>query len=207
MIATAKFANAPVELENVNWGDKSRAELRKNSQTGTFPYLHTPHGVLSEAYAIVQYIAANYNKALLGANAWEEALVNQWVQFSHLEILRHSKYTIYHLFGFYEYNATEANKSIAEVKESLQYLNAQLEGKSYIVGESYTLADLELFFALRAYFQLLFTEDVRKNIQNVTNWFTTLAANEHIVAAYGRTLLAKVAQQTPKVEKTLVKIS
>ena len=49
IMATAKFANAPVVLENVNWGAAEREQLKRNSSTETFPYLVTPDGNLSEA--------------------------------------------------------------------------------------------------------------------------------------------------------------
>jgi len=42
---------------------------------------------------------------------------------------------------------------------------------------------------------------------NVTAWFTKLAANEHMVSSYGRTLLARVAQPYPKLSSGLVRIN
>lgn len=191
-------------MENLNREDKARNELRKNSQTGTFPYLATSNGVLSESFAIIQYLAKNYNKALLGNDAWEEALVNQWVQFSHLEIESHRKYTIYPLFGFHEYIPAEADKALTEIMASLKYLNEHLEDKDCIVGTAYTLADLEQFYELRPYFQFVFTEGMRENFKNVTRWFVKLAEHENISSCYGRTLLAKVAQLPPRLEKSLV---
>jgi len=166
--------------------------------------LDTPNGTLSEAYAIVQYLAATFNKTLLGSNDWEVALVNQWVQFAHWEITRYSKALLYPIFGFFEYNSAEGAKALAEIKEWLKNLDKHLDGNDFIVGDSYTIADLEVFYALRGYFQLIFTEDVRKGFANLTVWFTKLAANQHIVNSYGRTLLCKVAQPYPKPSSGLV---
>jgi len=191
-------------LENVNWGDSSRDGLRKNTQTGTFPYLETSHGVLSEAYAIVQYLASTYNKDLLGKNEWEQAQVNQWVQFAHWEINRYSKSLVYPIFGFYEYNNEEGAKALSEIKQWLKNLDNHLEGKDYIVGDAYTIADLEVFFALRGYFQLVFPEDVRKTLSNISSWFNKLSLNEHIVKSYGRTLLCKSSQPYPKLSSGFV---
>ena len=191
-------------MENVNWHDSSRDQLKKSTQTGTFPYLKTEHGALSEAYAIVHYLAATYNKALLGANEWEQAQVNQWVQFAHCEISRYSKALVYPIFGFYEYNSAEGSRALSEIKEWLKNLDKVLDAKDHIVGDSYTLADLEVFFALRGYFQLVFPEEVRKTLPNVTAWFNKLASNAHVVASYGRTLLCKVPQPYPKASSALV---
>ena len=147
-------------------------------------------------------MANTYNKSLLGENAWDRAQVDQWVEFAHLEVLRYMKDIIYPLFGFSEYNKEKSDAATKELKEWFKVLNTQLEGKQYFVGNSYTLADLELFSALRAYLQFVFVEDVRKNLfPNVTAWFVKLAGHPNIVSTYGRTLLCKIPQKAPKVEK------
>jgi elongation factor 1-gamma len=201
ILAVAKFANAPVELENVNWGAPQREELRKNASTGTFPYLVTPNGVLSEAYAIVKYLLSTYNSSMLGNSAFERSQVNQWVEFSQQELMRHNKNVVYPILGFTQFNKEESDKSLKEVKEFLRIVNTQLTGKKYLTGSKLTVADLELFFVLRFYFTLVFAEDIRKNVfPNVTNWFVALAAEPQMVAAYGRTLLCKTPQKAAKVE-------
>lgn len=155
----------------------------------------------------MQFLASQNTKTLLGATEWEQAQVNQWVQFAQWEITRYNKSLVYPLFGFYEFNSAEAEQSLREIKEWLKNLNNHLSGRTYVVGDNVTLADLELFYALRGYYQLVFPEEVRNNLlPNVTAWFLRLAANENLVSAYGRTLLCKVPQQAPNVEKTLVRI-
>jgi elongation factor 1-gamma len=48
----------------------------------------------------------------------------------------------------------------------------------------------------------VFVEEIRNNVlPNITAWFVKLANNEHLVKVYGRTLLCKVPQKAPKVEK------
>lgn len=204
-MAVAKFANAPVELENVNWGAAERANLKSNTTTGTFPYLVTKDGNLSEAYAICQYLAANFNEKLNGSNKWENAQVNQWVQFAHIEIGKNNKAVVYPLLGFYAYNAAEAQAASTEVVQWVKVLDAHLAGKSYVVGNGITMADLELFYVLRFYMQLHFAEETRKHFPNVVAWFTSLMVNPHIVRSYGRTLLCKVQQVAPQIQKLVNK--
>jgi len=200
-MAVAAFANASVTLENVNWGAPEREELKKSTTTGTFPYLETPNGVLSEAYAIVQYLAANFNEKLNGANKWENAQVNQWVQFAQIEITRYNKALIYPILGFYEYNASEAQRASKEVVQWVKVLDAHLAGKNFIVGSEITLADLEMFYTLRFYMQLHFAEETRNLIPNVVAWFSRMMVNPHIVKSYGRTVFCKTAQVAPQLPK------
>jgi glutathione S-transferase len=193
-MAVAKFCNAPVTLENVNWGAAQRDQLKNNSSTNTFPYLVTPDGNLSEAYAIIQYLASNFDGKLYGANKWENAQVNQWVQFAQIEITRYNKALIYPILGFYEYNAVEAQRASVDVVQWVKVLDAHLAGRNFVVGDQLTLADLELFYPLRFYMQLHFTEETRNLMPNVVAWFSRLMVMPNIVTSYGRTLFCKVAQ-------------
>ena len=175
-MAVAKYANAPIVLENVNWGAPERETLKNNTKTGTFPYLETPEGTISETYAIIKYILSNYNTSMLGESAFQKAQVNQWVEFSHQELSRHHKACLYPILGHGEFDKDAADKGLKEVKDFLKLVNTQLKGKTYLVGDSCTVADLELFYTVKFYFTLVFPEEVRKNIfPNVTAWFVNLA--------------------------------
>lgn len=164
--------------------------------------MQTPHGILSEINAINHYLAEAYNTSLLGSNAFEKGQVKQWIEFANLEVGRNNKALIYPLFGFYEYNKTEADHATKDLKEQLTVLNKHLEGKSFLVGNSLTLADATMFYNLRPYFQLVFVEDQRKKLYpNITTWFNSLANSEAAVRSFGRTVLCKVPAKHPKVEK------
>lgn len=193
-MAIAHFGNAPVVQENVRWGCPSREQLRNTSETRTFPYLETANGVLSEAYAIVQYLAANFNQRLMGNNTWENAQVNQWVQFAQNEITRYNRNLIYPILGFYELNAQEAQRAATDIMQQIQVLDSHLAGRQYIVGNEITLADLEMFFPLRFYMQLVFNQETRSMMPNVVSWFTNMMQNPNIVRAYGRTVLCEKCQ-------------
>jgi elongation factor 1-gamma len=109
---------------------------------------------------------------------------------------------LYPIFGFATYDKTEADNANKEIKEYLKVLNKYLEGKTYAVGNSITLADVELFNAIRGYFSFVIVEEQRKNLYpNITKWFTGLSTNESFLKAFGRTVLCKVPQKAPKVEK------
>ena len=53
VLHVVEASKAPVELQNVDWEDKeTREKLLPKSPTGTFPFLDTEEGVLSESKAI-----------------------------------------------------------------------------------------------------------------------------------------------------------
>lgn len=202
VVAISNLANAPLTSENVNWGDSSRDALKLKTQTSTLPYLETSQGIISESLAISYFIAETYKPELLGANSWEKALVGQWVQFAANEIARFNKTLIYPIFGFSTAEKTEVDTANKELKEFLKVLDKHLQGKSFAVGNSITLADVELFNAVRAYFTLAIVEEQRKNLYpNILKWFNSLSTNSALVKAFGRIVLCKVPQKAPKVEK------
>lgn len=202
VLAAGHFANAPMKLENVNWGDEEkRSQLRTKNATQTFPYLQTSEGTISQSYAIIQYLADAYNQSLLGSNSFERAQVDQWVDFGHLELAKYAPDCIYPIFGFRDYNKENSDNAQKNFRETLKLLNNHLEGKTYIVGQNVTLADLELFYVIKPYFELLFVEAIRKQTMNVLNWFNNMAKNQNILKAYGRVILCKVPHKAPKCEK------
>ena len=120
-----------------------------------------------------------------------------------MDLGKNSAAAVYPLFGWYEYNKEKSDAAIKDVKEHLKTLNNHLSGRDFVVGDAYTLADLELFYVLRAYWQFIFVEEIRKKqFGNISSWFEKLITNSNIQAAYGRILLCKAPQKAPKVEGT-----
>jgi len=199
----AKYAGAPVEVENIGWeAQDKRKELKAVIPTGTFPYLQTAQGNIGECMAIIQYLAEAHKPELLGANAFEKAQVRSWVEFACVEVQRNNKALIYPLFGFMEFDKVAADAATVEIKGHFDTLNKQLAGKTYLVGSSATIADIVLFNHMRFYYQFVLVEAQRKNIYpNLTAWFVNLANGEHAIKAYGRTVLCKVPLKAHKVEK------
>ncbi len=71
-----------------------------------------------------------------------------------------------------------------------------------MVGNSWTYADVDIFFTLRHFFQMVFNEHFRTHVfPNVTRWFTEISNNEHVLKVCGRTQLCKVVQKAPKLGK------
>jgi len=202
VLVAAKLANAPVEFVHVATDASNRADHKKSSPTGTLPSLETPQGVISESAAISLYLAETYNPSLLGANSFEKAQVRQWNEFASGEITRNNKNCIYPLFGYFPYNKTEADASLAEIKEHFKLLNTHLEGKTYFVGSNITLADLNLHLAVGAYLQFLFAEEARKKLfPKLTEWYWNLATSEAFTRVWGRAFLLKVPHRYPVQEK------
>ena len=191
VLHVVEAANAPVELQNVDWDDKeARAELEKKSPTGTFPFLETPEGVLSESKAIELYLAEKYKPELLGQGDVQKAQVRQWMDFASFELGDCARKIVYPIFGWCPYCKDSADEANIRLKEFMKALDQQVKGKRYAFGEELTLADIALFRQLKFFFQLVFTKGLREKVfPNVNDWFLRVLNTPETDKVYGKVLL------------------
>ena len=185
------LTKAPVELQNVDWEDaETRKTLTPKSPTGTFPFLETTEGILSESRAIENYLALKHKPELLGENDFEKGQIRQWSDFAIFEIGYCAKEIVYPLFGWKNYCKESADKANNKFKEFMRTLDAQLKDKEFVMGAKLTLADVTLFRELKYFFQLVFPKGLRDKVfPNATKWFQKMAETEEVKKAYGKILL------------------
>jgi len=145
----SREAGISVELKKVNLKDKvveGGADYRKINSKGYVPALELDNGqVLTEGPAIVQYLADQKPESNLApkAGSIERYKLQEWLNFITTEI--HKGFS-----PLFKPNTPDEYKKIA--RENLagrfDWLNQQLEGKDYLTGKSFTVADAYLFTVL-----------------------------------------------------------
>ncbi len=142
-------AGIPVELELVSLNThktKAGQDYYATNPKGQVPAVELEDGsILTEGPVIVQYIADQKpeSKLLPPAGTMERTRVQEWLNYVGAEL--HKSFGP--LFGHApeEYQAT--------VKQSLvkkfDYVAKQLDGKPYLTGDTFTVADAYLFTILR----------------------------------------------------------
>jgi len=138
-----EFDEIKVDFEK---GDQFKPEYLRLNPNGKIPCIVDGDFVLWESMAINNYLATKYHTDLLGDSPEEKALVDQWSYWSLLEMQPHL-YTI----GFQKFRAEEGQrdeKAIEKAMEPLpklfEILENQLEGKEYILGDNFSLADINV---------------------------------------------------------------
>ena len=186
-------SGANCSFENIDLADiETRKNVVSKTPTTTLPFLEAEEGNLSETNAILFYFAQKYKKDLLGKNAFENAKINQWIEFGSCELNRCQKAIIYPIFGWHEFSKDIFDRENGKIKDYLKSLEKELEGKNYFVGERLTLADIVLFRYLRLFMMFQFPEGMRKKLcPNTTRWFENLMKTDEVIKAYGRILLCK----------------
>ena len=186
-----EVSKAPVELQNVDWDDnETRKTLETKSPTGTFPYLETEEGVLSQSKAIEIYLAEKYKPELLGEGDLQKAQVRQWMDFASFELGDCAQKIVYPIFGWKPFCKDSYDEANMKLKEFMKAIDQQVKGKRYAFGEQITLADIALFRHLKYFFQLVFTKGFREKVfPNVCDWFLRVLNTPETDKVYGKVLL------------------
>jgi len=192
VLIVAKYAGLNfVVVSDVDF--KSEEFLKKNP-TGKVPVLETENGSISEANAIVRYLAREAKPALYGKSNLDAGLIDQWIDFAATEVELPSLAWIFPIQGIIPNNPLATKKAQEDIKKVLQILDSHLITRTYIVGNTVTLADIVLATSLLELYQLVLDPTFRGPFVNVNRWFTTIVNQPEVHAVLGEVKLSEKAQ-------------
>lgn len=202
-VITANLAKVPVEEVFVTQEDLKSKEWKARALNGKTPMLETPEGNLVESAAIARYLASQGEGHLGGANAWETAQVNQWVDYSHTTIFPHLYPILRAVFGLGDAVDSDAyNNAVKEIKEIAKILNTHLQGKTHLVSNRITVADVAVAVQFIPLYQTILDAGFRKAMPNVASWLETLVKLPEVVRRVGNVKFAgKAIKATHVLEK------
>lgn len=163
-----------VEYEQVELNMKEKEQKQewylKLNPNGKVPTMVDGEFVLWESYAINTYLAEKYKPEFLGASLEEKALVNQWSYWALIHLQKYFEITLY--FNLFQVGTKEnAEKAKIDVVPFITILEKYLEGKEYIVGNTFTLADLNVATVIHMGFGVQFDFS---NFTNILRWTESL---------------------------------
>ena len=180
------LAEKGIELDRVELdiaaGANREAPYTDKNPGGQMPSLELDDGrYLAETVAICEYLEELHPEPpLVGTTPEERAETRMWQRRVELGITEN----LYNGFRFAEglqmfkdrmHCLPEAADGLKEiVQEKLAWLDSLMEGKSYLVGERFTLADVVLFAALD--FGAGLGQGIDPRLENLTSWFDRVAA-------------------------------
>ena len=176
-----KGLEIPIVPVNMMTGEnQSEGYLAKNS-LGKMPLLELDDGTcIAESVAICRYLEEmNPDPPLMGRNPLERALVEMWHRRMELELLIPMITIFLHTGEMWKDRVTQipqvAETRTLYVKERMEWLDRELNGKEFITGEDYTVADIAAqcaFVMGKAALGLRIAEDQL----NLSNWFTRVSS-------------------------------
>ena len=144
-----KALGMPYEIRTVNIvaGATRTPEFLAVNPNGKIPVLVVPgRGPLAESHAIIGYLAEG--SALVPADPWERALMWQWMCFEQYQLepgVGTVRFWLTSLRKKPEDFGERYTERFQRGADALAVLERGLAGRSWLVGESVTLADIALF--------------------------------------------------------------
>lgn len=127
-------------------GETRTAEFLAMNPNGKTPVLALPDGrYLAESNAILYYLAEG--SEFFSGDTFARAEILQWMnfeQYSHEPNIATSRFIIKYLGNPPERRESLTEKEIAGYK-ALDVMESQLDGRSYITGEQFNIADIALY--------------------------------------------------------------
>eukprot|EP00158_Paraphelidium_tribonemae_P001355 Partr_v1_DN24295_c0_g1_i1_m36562 putative Elongation factor len=170
----AKYAGVELDIPaDFEFGVTNRTpEYLAKFPYGKAPAMETTEGPLYESEAIAYYVAiSNPDAKLLGSTNYEKARVLQFQFLSAGTFGSNLGKWYFPLKGWAAYNESEVIKAKNDLHAALATFDKEVKGKTYLVGEGVTLADISVAATLFTGFTQLFDEEYRSAFPNVTRWF------------------------------------
>ena len=184
-LIAAKYAGVEVNVPAFELGkdNKTPAFLAKNP-VGKIPVLDTPSGPIFESNAIARYVARlRPDTGLYGANFYQQAQVDQWIDFSANELEPARAVWAYTVSGALpSQNPKPLQEAKKDVENALRVLDSHFLHHTFLVGNQVTLADLAVFTALIEPYAKLFSPALQKQFPNLLRWYQTVANQPNVKA-------------------------
>eukprot|EP01113_Clastostelium_recurvatum_P050073 TRINITY_DN93_c0_g1_i1.p1 TRINITY_DN93_c0_g1~~TRINITY_DN93_c0_g1_i1.p1 ORF type:complete len:423 (+),score=165.19 TRINITY_DN93_c0_g1_i1:83-1351(+) len=204
-LIAAKYVGAKVTVNSIKMGEENKTpEFLKKNPFGKVPVMDTPEGPIFESNAIARYVARSGDNSLYGANAYEAAQVEQWMEATSSELDLPAMAWLLPIFGMIPNNPQATAKAQQDVKKFLAILDNHLLTRTYLVGNGISLADIVVFCHLTHLFTKVIDTEARKPLVNLTRWFVTLQNQPNFKEVTGEITLcakAEVAPAAPKKEE------
>ncbi len=163
-------------------GGTYQPEFCRINPNGNIPALKDGDFILWESNAIVAYICEKYGTPhLCPDDLRQRALCNQWMIWQITSVYPHLRPLYMNVIRPDEYDGGAAllKAAPAKMKKSLDILEAQLVDKDFIMGGSFTMADIPVGAVPKRWFALRGDDD---HHPNVTAWQKRLNERPSFVA-------------------------
>ncbi len=189
MFMAEKGLDITREEINLMAGENRQPPYVAKNPTGQMPALELEDGlVIAEITAICEYLDEKHpNPPLIGSTPEERAVTRMWARRIDLNILEPMANGFRFSQGLALFESRircipqAADDLKATAAEKLAWLNGQMEGKTWIAGERFTLADILLFCFLQ--FGAQVGQPLDPANKNLVAWLERVKARPSAAAA------------------------
>ncbi|KAG4385795.1 hypothetical protein GLYMA_12G165301v4 [Glycine max] len=203
-LIAAEYSGVQVELApNFEMGVSNKTpEFLKMNPIGKVPVLETPDGPVFESNAIARYVARlKGDNALFSSSAIDNAHIDQWIDFSSLEIDANLMKLLLPRLGFAPYLPPVEEGANSALKRAFEALNTHLASNTYLVGHSVTLADIITTCNLYLGFSQLLVKSFTSEFPHVERYFWTLVNQPNFRKILGQVKQTEAVPPIPSAKK------
>ncbi|MEQ9314946.1 MAG: glutathione S-transferase family protein [Henriciella sp.] len=169
-------------------GENRKADYLKVNPAGQLPALVLADGTLiTEITAICEYLdEISPGDSLIGNTPEERAVTRRWMRWTDFEVIDPMTRAFRYAEGLQLFQSRlpcfpDAAPGLKEcVKEALRWLNGQMDGKTWLAGERFTLADILLFSFVAFGGQV--GQPLDRSLTNLAAWHDRMEKRESVKA-------------------------
>lgn len=180
---------ADYTIEILDYAGLKSEKMLKMNPLGKSPILETPEGPVFETIAIVRH-ASRVSGKFGGADAFENALIDQWLSWCNSEFSALFEGFLYQIWGVdypgLSFKPEDVNRARELFIQKLGIINDALSGKKFLVGNSYTIADVCIASYIYTPLAFCLSEKERNQIKHVINWITGISQQAWFKRFFGR---------------------
>ncbi len=184
-VVTVAIAELGADVERVEvdliGGENRQADHLARNPAGQLPTLETDDGrCIAEVTAIVEYLDEKCGGSLIGATAEERAETRMWTRRIDLNIVEPLGSAFRYgagldLFKERIHVIPQAAEDFAQIaQEKLAWLDGLIEGRDFVCGDRFTLADILLFSFLE--FGAQVGQPLDPKCERLQAWYERVAA-------------------------------
>ncbi|KAK9405835.1 valine-tRNA ligase [Crotalus adamanteus] len=155
------------------------------------PALETRAGVYVSGPAAVSYLLSP--DVMRGHTPEARALVRQWISYADMEIAPAACAVAFSSLRVSKQNKQGLDRAVAELQHLLGVLDSHLKLRTYLVGETMTLADVTAACSLLLPYKYVLNQTLRTYFINLTRWFLTCINQPEFQAVLGPVRLCEEA--------------
>ena len=169
-------------------GENRKDDYLKINPAGQLPALVLADGTLiTEITAICEYLdEISPGDSLIGNTPEERAVTRRWMRWTDFEVIDPMTRAFRYSEGIQLFQSRmpcfpDAAPGLKEcVKEALRWLNGQMDGKTWLAGDRFTLADILLFSFVAFGGQV--GQPLDRGLTNLAAWYDRMAERESVKA-------------------------
>jgi len=190
-LVAAEYSGFKIEQGEFVAGQTEKSEsFLSKFPLGKVPAFVSGDLCLNEVNAIAHFVG---NAATREGSCAAQVL--NWVGFAENVIEPAACTWVYPTLGMMQYNKMNTENSKAEVKKAMEYMNAHLSTRTYLVGERVSQADISVACTMAMLYQHVMDASFREAYVNVNRWFNTCVNQKEFKAVLGEvTMCTKMAQ-------------